>query len=119
MNYNPFFIYGGVGLGKTHLMHAIGNKIFENSPQKKILYVSAEQFTGELITSIREHKVNAFKEKYRQTDEKHGGAVTEFFHCGDEWRRSDDTAGKADHQYQSQKYRERFSGDLRNIVGER
>ena len=60
MNYNPFFIYGGVGLGKTHLMHAIGNKIFENSPQKKILYVSAEQFTGELITSIREHKVNAF-----------------------------------------------------------
>ena len=68
MNYNPFFIYGGVGLGKTHLMHAIGNKIFENSPQKKILYVSAEQFTGELITSIREHKVNAFKEKYRQTD---------------------------------------------------
>ena len=68
MNYNPFFIYGGVGLGKTHLMHAIGNKIFENSPQKKILYVSAEQFTSELITSIREHKINAFKEKYRKTD---------------------------------------------------
>ena len=68
MNYNPFFIYGGVGLGKTHLMHAIGNRIFETSPSKKILYVSAEQFTGELITSIREHKVNAFKEKYRKTD---------------------------------------------------
>ena len=68
MNYNPFFIYGGVGLGKTHLMHALGNKIFETSPQKKILYVSAEQFTSELITSIREHKINAFKEKYRKTD---------------------------------------------------
>ena len=68
MNYNPFFIYGGVGLGKTHLMHAIGNRIFETSPTKKILYVSAEQFTGELITSIREHKVNAFKEKYRKLD---------------------------------------------------
>ncbi len=68
MNYNPFFIYGGVGLGKTHLMQAVGNKIFETSPQKKILYVSAEQFTSELITSIREHKMNAFKEKYRKTD---------------------------------------------------
>ena len=68
MNYNPFFIYGGVGLGKTHLMHAIGNRIFQTMPQKKILYVSAEQFTGELITSIREHKINSFKEKYRSLD---------------------------------------------------
>ena len=68
MSYNPFFIYGGVGLGKTHLMHAIGNKICETAPSKKILYVSAEQFTSELITSIREHKVNAFKDKYRTTD---------------------------------------------------
>ena len=68
VTYNPFFIYGGVGLGKTHLMHAIGNKIFQTSPTKKILYVSGEQFTTELITSIREHKINAFKEKYRKTD---------------------------------------------------
>jgi len=66
--YNPFFIYGGVGLGKTHLMHAIGNKILETMPQKKILYVSGEQFTNELITSIREHRINFFKEKYRSID---------------------------------------------------
>ena len=68
MNYNPFFIYGGVGLGKTHLMHAIGNRISQTMPQKKILYVSGEQFTSELITAIREHQINAFKEKYRKTD---------------------------------------------------
>ena len=66
--YNPFFIYGGVGLGKTHLMHAIGNKILETMPQKKVLYVSGEQFTNELITSIREHRINLFKEKYRSID---------------------------------------------------
>lgn len=66
--YNPFFIYGGVGLGKTHLMHAIGNKIVQTMPQKKVLYVSGEQFTNELITSIREHRINLFKEKYRNID---------------------------------------------------
>lgn len=66
--YNPFFIYGGVGLGKTHLMHAIGNKIFHTMPQKKILYVSGEQFTNELISSIREHRVGSFKQKYRTVD---------------------------------------------------
>ena len=63
--YNPFFIYGGVGLGKTHLMHAIGNKILQTMPQKFVLYVSGEQFTNELITSIQ---INAFKEKYRSID---------------------------------------------------
>ena len=68
MTYNPFFIYGGVGLGKTHLMHAIGNRIFQTMPQKNILYVSGEQFTNELITALREHKINAFKEKYRKVD---------------------------------------------------
>ena len=68
VTYNPFFIYGGVGLGKTHLMHAIGNRISQNMPTKKILYVSGEQFTTELITALREHKINAFKEKYRKVD---------------------------------------------------
>lgn len=66
--YNPFFVYGGVGLGKTHLMHAIGNRIVQTMPQKCVLYVSGEQFTNELITSIREHKINFFKEKYRSID---------------------------------------------------
>ena len=66
--YNPFFIYGGVGLGKTHLMNAIGNRIFQTMPTKRILYVSGEQFTNELITAIREHKMGSFKEKYRTVD---------------------------------------------------
>ena len=66
--YNPFFIYGGVGLGKTHLMHAIGNKILDTMPTKKILYVSSEQFTNDLISSIREHKIGAFKNRYRSVD---------------------------------------------------
>lgn len=66
--YNPFFIYGGVGLGKTHLINAIGNRIFQTMPTKRILYVSAEQFTNELITAIREHKIGSFKEKYRTVD---------------------------------------------------
>ncbi len=68
IHYNPFFIYGGVGLGKTHLMHAIGNKISAENPQKKILYVSGEQFTTEMITALKERKITAFKEKYRRTD---------------------------------------------------
>lgn len=66
--YNPFFIYGGVGLGKTHLMQAIGNRIFQTMPQKKILYASTEQFTNELIAAIREHKIGSFKSKYRKVD---------------------------------------------------
>lgn len=66
--YNPFFIYGGVGLGKTHLINAIGNRIFQTMPTKRILYVSGEQFTNELITAIREHKIGSFKEKYRTVD---------------------------------------------------
>ncbi len=66
--YNPFFIYGGVGLGKTHLMHAIGNAILKNSPRKRILYVSSEQFTNELINALRDNKIGEFKHKYRSID---------------------------------------------------
>lgn len=69
---NPLFIYGGVGLGKTHLLHAIGNTILQNTPNTKILYVTAEGFTNELIYSIR-NAANAelnkeFREKYRNCD---------------------------------------------------
>lgn len=67
-SYNPFFIYGGVGLGKTHLMHAIGNAIVHNFPSKKVLYVSTEEFTNELINSLRENKIAEFKNKYRSID---------------------------------------------------
>jgi chromosomal replication initiator protein len=66
--YNPLFIYGGVGLGKTHLINAIGNVIVDKFPSKVIYYVSAEQFTNEVISSIRHEKMGEFKDKYRNAD---------------------------------------------------
>ena len=68
--YNPLFIYGGVGLGKTHLMHAIGNKIIQNNPNTKILYVTSEQFMNELINSIKDvnYKNELFRNKYRNIE---------------------------------------------------
>lgn len=66
--YNPLFIYGGVGLGKTHLMHAIGNRIKQNDPSMKILYTSSEKFTNEIINSIYNKNTEAFRKKYRNID---------------------------------------------------
>lgn len=66
--YNPFFMYGGVGLGKTHLMHAIGHKILENDPKKRVLYVSGEKFTNEMINSIKDKSQEVFRMKYRTVD---------------------------------------------------
>ena len=66
--YNPLFIYGGSGLGKTHLMHAIGQAVLKNSPGKKVVYVSSEAFTNEFITMLRENRLDAFKTRYRNTD---------------------------------------------------
>jgi len=66
--YNPLFLYGGSGLGKTHLMHAIGHYVLKNFNDKKVLYVSSEMFTNELINSIRDKDVGAFKKKYRNID---------------------------------------------------
>lgn len=66
--YNPFFIYGGVGLGKTHLMHAIGHRIKQNHPQLKVVYISSEKFTNELINSIRDGNPESFRQKYRNID---------------------------------------------------
>ncbi len=66
--YNPLFIFGGVGLGKTHLMNAIGNKIIDNQNDVKMIYAPAEQFTNEFVYSMRNDKMDEFKSKYRSLD---------------------------------------------------
>jgi chromosomal replication initiator protein len=66
--YNPLYLYGGVGLGKTHLMQAVGNEIIARDPSKKVLYVSCETFTNEFVTSIQGSKRDEFKRKYRNID---------------------------------------------------
>lgn len=68
VSYNPLFIYGGSGLGKTHLMHAIGNRILSNNPNMKVLYISSENFTNEIVTSIYNKSTEAFRQKYRNID---------------------------------------------------
>lgn len=88
--YNPLFIYGGVGLGKTHLLHAIGNYVYDHNSQSKILITTAEKFLFELVQKIRENKTDEFKEKYRSVDlllvddieylQKGVQAREEFFH---------------------------------------
>ncbi len=66
--YNPLFLYGGVGLGKTHLMHAIGNHIVETDSEKRVSYVSTEQFMNELVNAIQEGTTSEFRRRYRQMD---------------------------------------------------
>lgn len=67
-NYNPLFLYGGSGLGKTHLMHAIGNYVTQKHPEKKVIYVQCEQFVNEFISAIKEISYDDFREKYRSAD---------------------------------------------------
>ncbi|MCB5935497.1 chromosomal replication initiator protein DnaA [Caldibacillus thermoamylovorans] len=66
--YNPLFIYGGVGLGKTHLMHAIGHYVLEHNPMAKVVYLTSEKFTNEFINSIRDNRPDDFRNKYRSVD---------------------------------------------------
>jgi chromosomal replication initiator protein len=66
--YNPLFLYGGVGLGKTHLMHAIGNAVAAKFPRKRVVYATSEKFTNEFITSIQQGKIDEFRARYRRID---------------------------------------------------
>ncbi len=89
-SYNPLYLHGGVGLGKTHLMHAIGNAILSTQPEMKILYVASEQFTNDVIHHIRFDKMPEFRNKYRNVDvlliddiqfiAGKDATITEFFH---------------------------------------
>ncbi|SEL03255.1 chromosomal replication initiator protein DnaA [Stigmatella aurantiaca] len=64
-HYNPLYIYGGTGLGKTHLLHAVGNLIWERNPAQRVVYLSSEQFTNEYVESVREHRMTEFRRKFR------------------------------------------------------
>lgn len=66
--YNPLFIYGGVGLGKTHLMHAIGNEILNGNPSANIVYLHSERFVSDMVKALQHNAINAFKEVYRTVD---------------------------------------------------
>jgi len=67
-SYNPLFLYGGVGLGKTHLMHAIGHEVHDRFPRKRVVYLTSEQFTNEVISSIATARMGEFRRKYRTVD---------------------------------------------------
>ncbi len=67
-SYNPLFLYGGVGLGKTHLMHAIGHYILQHNPNNRVMYISSEKFTNEFINAIRDNRGESFRSKYRNMD---------------------------------------------------
>src|SRR5207237_868431 len=67
-SYNPMFIYGGVGLGKTHLMHAVGHYVLEHDPGLKLTYISSERFMNEMINAVRYDRILEFRERYRSVD---------------------------------------------------
>lgn len=97
LKYNPLFLWGGPGLGKTHLLHAIGHYVTENFPHKKVIYVTSEQFTNDYIDSLGPKTTDRFRQKYRSVDvlliddiqflEKKEGIQEQFFHTFNELQR--------------------------------
>ena len=67
-SYNPFFIYGGVGLGKTHLMQSVGNRLNKNNQKMRVAYVHSERFVGEMVSALQHNTINSFKNQYRSLD---------------------------------------------------
>ena len=67
-SYNPFFVYGGVGLGKTHLMQSVGNRLNKNNQKMKVAYVHSERFVGEMVSALQHNTINSFKNQYRSLD---------------------------------------------------
>jgi chromosomal replication initiator protein len=65
-SYNPLFIYGGTGLGKTHLLHAIGNRMLSRRPEARVIYLSSEEFTNQFIESVRDHRMTEFRRRFRE-----------------------------------------------------
>ncbi len=96
LKYNPLFLWGGPGLGKTHLLQAIGHYVNHNYPHKKVMYVTSDEFTNDFVESIREKTQNSFRQKYRTVDvlliddiqflEKKQGTQDQFFHTFNELR---------------------------------
>lgn len=68
LSYNPLFIYGGVGLGKTHLMHAVGNAMIKTNPEARVSYVHSERFVGDMVKGLQHNKISEFKRAYRSLD---------------------------------------------------
>lgn len=66
--YNPLFIYGGVGLGKTHLMHAVGNEVLHTNPQARVVYVHSDRFVGEMVKALQHNRIDDFKKRYRHVN---------------------------------------------------
>ena len=65
MAYNPLFIYGGVGLGKTHLMHAVGNEVLNSNPSARVIYLHSDRFVGEMVKALQHNRIDEFKKRYR------------------------------------------------------
>ncbi|NTU70498.1 MAG: chromosomal replication initiator protein DnaA [Coriobacteriia bacterium] len=125
--FNPLFIFGGPGLGKTHLLHAIGHYVTENFPLKKVIYVTSEQFTNDYIDSLPSKTTDRFRQKYRSVDvlliddiqflEKKEGTQEQFFHTFNELQRrgkavvlASDRAPKDINM--EERYRSRFGSGL-------